>query len=98
MFVARSADGRAGAQHDSRSGGSGAAQCGAPRSQRPARMIVIKFGGTSVGDSQRVANAIDIVADRQGQFPIVVVSALAGVTNELVAATEAARECDIDRV
>ncbi|MDQ6802102.1 MAG: lysine-sensitive aspartokinase 3 [Acidobacteriota bacterium] len=63
-----------------------------------AAVIVIKFGGTSVGDAQRVANAIDIVAERRDQSPIVVVSALAGVTNELVAATEAARECDIDRV
>jgi aspartate kinase len=61
-------------------------------------MIVIKFGGTSVGDAQRVANAIDIVAERRDRNPIVVVSALAGVTNDLVAASEAARTCDIDRV
>jgi len=61
-------------------------------------LIVIKFGGTSVGDAQRVAKAIDIVAERREQSPIVVVSALAGVTNELVAATEAARASDIDRV
>ena len=61
-------------------------------------MIIIKFGGTSVGDAQRVANAIDIVAERKAQSPIVVVSALAGVTNDLVAATEAARQCDIERV
>ena len=61
-------------------------------------MIVIKFGGTSVGDATRVANAIDIVAARREQQPIVVVSALAGVTNDLVAATEAARACDIERV
>ena len=53
-------------------------------------MIVIKFGGTSVGDADRVANAIDIVAERQHLRPIVVVSALSGVTNELLAATEAA--------
>jgi aspartate kinase len=61
-------------------------------------MIVIKFGGTSVGDAQRVANAIDIVAERKDRKPIVVVSALAGVTNDLVAASEAARACDIERV
>jgi aspartate kinase len=61
-------------------------------------VIVIKFGGTSVGDAQRVANAIAIVEERREQNPIVVVSALAGVTNELVAATEAARACDADRV
>ena len=61
-------------------------------------MIVIKFGGTSVGDADRVASAIDIVAERIDRKPIVVVSALAGVTNELVAASEAARASDIDRV
>lgn len=64
-------------------------------------MIVIKFGGTSVGDAKRVANAIDIVAERRQQKPIVVVSALAGVTNELVAASEAARQGDgenVDRI
>ncbi|HEY3053799.1 MAG TPA: lysine-sensitive aspartokinase 3, partial [Thermoanaerobaculia bacterium] len=61
-------------------------------------MIVIKFGGTSVGDAQRVANAIEIVEQRKHLKPIVVVSALAGVTNELVAASEAARACDADRV
>ncbi|MBK5259375.1 MAG: lysine-sensitive aspartokinase 3 [Thermoanaerobaculia bacterium] len=61
-------------------------------------MIVIKFGGTSVGNSQRVSNAIDIVSERREQKPIVVVSALAGVTNELVAATEAARASDSARV
>jgi aspartate kinase len=53
-------------------------------------MIVIKFGGTSVGDSDRVANAIEIVSERREQKPVIVVSALAGVTNELVAASEAA--------
>lgn len=61
-------------------------------------MIVIKFGGTSVGDAERVANAIDIVAERRHLNPIVVVSALAGVTNDLVAATEAACAGDDARV
>lgn len=61
-------------------------------------MIVIKFGGTSVGDAQRVANAIDIVSERRQLNPIVVVSALSGVTNDLVAATEAARSGDARRV
>jgi len=55
-------------------------------------VIVIKFGGTSVGDAAKVAAAIDIVADRREQQPIIVVSALAGVTNDLVAASEAARD------
>ncbi|HUR79463.1 MAG TPA: aspartate kinase, partial [Thermoanaerobaculia bacterium] len=60
-------------------------------------MIVIKFGGTSVGDADRVANAIDIVAERREQRPVVVVSALAGVTNQLVEASEAARTKDAAR-
>jgi aspartate kinase len=54
-------------------------------------MIVMKFGGTSVSDADRVAAAIDIVAERRDRKPIVVVSALAGVTNDLVAASEAAQ-------
>jgi len=59
-------------------------------------MIVIKFGGTSVGDSGRVATAIDIVADARESRPIVVVSALAGVTNDLVAATDKAASGSFD--
>jgi len=55
-------------------------------------VIVIKFGGTSIGDSERVANAIDIVSERRHLDPIIVVSALAGVTDDLVAASEAARD------
>jgi aspartate kinase len=61
-------------------------------------MIVIKFGGTSVGDADRVANAIEIVSERRHLDPIVVVSALAGVTNDLVAASEAACAQDSKRV
>ena len=61
-------------------------------------MLVIKFGGTSVGDADRVANAIDIVAERRHLEPVIVVSALAGVTNDLVAASEAACAQDPKRV
>ncbi|MFP5245066.1 MAG: aspartate kinase [Thermoanaerobaculia bacterium] len=61
-------------------------------------MIVIKFGGTSVGDADRVAQAIELVAERRERKPIIVVSALAGVTNELVAASEAACAQDPKRV
>lgn len=61
-------------------------------------MLVIKFGGTSVGDADRVANAIDIVAERRHLQPVIVVSALAGVTNDLVSASEAACSQDPKRV
>ncbi|HUF16813.1 MAG TPA: lysine-sensitive aspartokinase 3 [Thermoanaerobaculia bacterium] len=59
-------------------------------------MIVIKFGGTSVGDDSRVSNAIEIVADARERSPVVVVSALSGVTNDLVAATRSAAEGDFE--
>jgi len=61
-------------------------------------VITIKFGGTSVGDADRVANAIDIVAERRDLKPVVIVSALAGVTNQLVEASEAARNQNPDLV
>lgn len=61
-------------------------------------MIVMKFGGTSVADADRVASAIDIVASRRELKPVVVVSALAGVTNDLVAASEAACAKETERV
>jgi aspartate kinase len=61
-------------------------------------MIVVKFGGTSVGDSARVGTAIEIVRSLLDRRPAVVVSALAGVTNELVAATHLAAAGRIDEV
>jgi aspartate kinase len=48
------------------------------------RMIVMKFGGTSVGVPANFELATGLVAERSGRDPIVVVSALAGVTNLLV--------------
>ena len=55
-------------------------------------MIVIKFGGTSVGDTAAVQRAAGIVAERVDRKPIVVVSALGGVTSALITmAYQAAR-------
>ena len=53
-------------------------------------MIVLKFGGTSVGDADAIARTGRIVASRRAKDPIVVVSALAGVTNQLIALAEQA--------
>jgi len=61
-------------------------------------MIVIKFGGTSVGDATRVGRAINIVADAADRKPVVIVSALAGVTNQLITATEVAASGDFEKV
>jgi len=54
-------------------------------------VIVMKFGGTSVADAPRIRAAADIVLHRVSQRPAVVVSALAGVTDLLLCAAEAAR-------
>ncbi|HEX9699777.1 MAG TPA: lysine-sensitive aspartokinase 3, partial [Acidobacteriota bacterium] len=48
-------------------------------------MIVAKFGGTSVQDAECIHRAVGIVGDRLERRPLVVVSALAGVTRQLLA-------------
>ncbi|HET7586133.1 MAG TPA: lysine-sensitive aspartokinase 3 [Gemmatimonadaceae bacterium] len=53
-------------------------------------MIVLKFGGTSVGDADAIARAAEITRSRLTRQPIVVVSALAGATNALLAIAEQA--------
>lgn len=60
---------------------------------------VLKFGGTSVGDLERIANVADIVAYRaaRGEHMAVVVSAMAGETNKLVAYAEGAAGPDLPR-
>jgi aspartate kinase len=53
-------------------------------------MIVLKFGGTSVEDENAIERAAGIVAGRLHEEPVVVVSALAGVTDSLLAMARAA--------
>ena len=53
-------------------------------------MIIVKFGGTSVADAPAIRRAIEIVRSRLAREPIVVVSALAGTTNALLALAEQA--------
>src|SRR3990172_5035892 len=48
-------------------------------------MIVAKFGGTSVADAEAIGRLIEIVRSRAGCQPVVVVSALARVTDGLLA-------------
>jgi aspartate kinase len=57
-------------------------------------VIVMKFGGTSVADASRIRAVAEIVAARLSRRPVVVVSALAGVTDLLVRAVAAARAGD----
>jgi aspartate kinase len=53
-------------------------------------VIVCKFGGTSVGDADAIRRTASIVKSRLDREPIVVVSALGGATNILLALAEQA--------
>ena len=88
-------------------------QIGAQRSQtwtrsrwsrRARALIVQKYGGTSVGDLERIQHVASRVVETQkaGHQVVVCVSAMSGETNALVSLAEAisagepdARECDV---
>ena len=57
------------------------------------RSVVMKFGGSSVADAAAIDRVVSIVAAERGRgrAPVVVVSALGGVTDRLLALAEAAR-------
>ncbi len=55
-------------------------------------MIVLKFGGTSVGDGLRIGRVADLIASRRGEGPLAVVSAMAGVTDQLEALKSSSKE------
>ncbi len=57
-------------------------------------MLVMKFGGTSVGSGERIAGVAELVATRLAEEPLVVVSAMGGVTDALLDLSRAAREGD----
>ena len=54
--------------------------------------IVMKFGGTSVADAPAFENVARIVATQRQASPVVVVSAMSGVTDRLLAATTIASQ------
>ncbi len=56
--------------------------------------VVRKFGGTSVADAVRLAAVADLLENRGAPGTVVVVSAMAGVTDDLVALGEHARRGD----
>ena len=56
------------------------------------KLLVMKFGGTSVGDPERIGHVADLVMSEATREIVVVVSAMGGVTDMLIrAATEASR-------
>ncbi len=58
-------------------------------------MIVMKFGGTSVGNADRIKNVAEIVTSKKDQNPLVVVSAVGGVTVLLLNAVKHAVKGEI---
>jgi aspartate kinase len=58
----------------------------------------MKFGGTSVGDIQRLQEVASIVHSYLPQNPVVVASAMAGVTNTLLETAELAVHRETERV
>lgn len=58
-------------------------------------MKVLKFGGTSVGSVESILNVKNIVEKESEKQPvIVVVSALGGITDKLIATSKLAEACD----
>lgn len=57
-------------------------------------MIVAKFGGTSVGDAPAIGRLVRIINDRAPRQSLVVVSALSGVTDQLLAIADLVAEGD----
>ena len=59
-------------------------------------MIVMKFGGTSIGDSKRINEVVEIVKSQINKKPIVVVSAFSGITDTLIKAAKEASKGKIN--
>lgn len=60
----------------------------------PNSSIVMKFGGTSVGDATAIERVVSIVRERASQHPVVVVSAMARITDQLLQMARAAGSGD----
>lgn len=60
--------------------------------------LVMKFGGTSVGEAEAIRQAGSLVVDALPQAPLVVLSAMAGVTDALFGAARAAERGDADAI
>jgi aspartate kinase len=61
-------------------------------------MIVMKFGGSSVADAEHIRRVAEIVQERLGKKPIVVLSAMGDTTDFLLEAAEKALDIGPDSV
>jgi len=52
----------------------------------------MKFGGTSVEDANAYARVAEIVAERLSTQPVIVVSAMSGMTDALIFSAQSARQ------
>ncbi|MFC1691714.1 aspartate kinase [Nanoarchaeota archaeon] len=59
-------------------------------------MLAMKFGGTSVGSAERIKIVADIIKNRVDKKPVVVCSAVGGITDKLIAAANAAAGGKVD--
>jgi aspartokinase len=57
-------------------------------------LLIMKFGGTSVGSSEAMTGVKGIVENtiKEGWMPVVVLSAMSGVTDDLLRSTEMAKK------
>ena len=63
------------------------------------RPLIMKFGGTSVADASAISRVVGIVSARPGSgTPVVIVSAMSGVTDELLRMCDLARQGDVNEV
>lgn len=59
-------------------------------------MIVMKFGGSSVGNAAAIGQVASIVENARAARPVIVVSALQGITDQLIAMARAAAKGDLE--
>ena len=59
-------------------------------------MIVMKFGGSSVKDAEKIKEVAEIVKARLDKKPIVILSAVKGITDKLIAALAESLEGKFD--
>lgn len=56
--------------------------------------VIMKFGGTSVEDAMAFGRVAQIISERQSLRPVIVVSAMSGMTDALIASVQSAAEGD----
>ena len=65
------------------------------QAEQAAQCVVMKFGGTSLEDAAAIRRAIRIVKHRLRSRPLIIASAFAEVTDQLLAAGKAAAQGEL---